>query len=180
MNKMNHMSMAANAYDMNQNLSQSEIVDLLAIGFSGTLQNWWDKHLTEDPREKIRKAIKKDEDDISIFDEKIGKGEPDGVNSLVYIIIKHFIGTPSNITSRIFDYLNNLRCPTISDYRWYQDVFLSCVMVRADSQRPYWKKKIIDGLPSLFAHKVKNELINTDTSLINYENLTYGDFFFYC
>jgi predicted XRE-type DNA-binding protein len=40
MNKMNHMSMVANAYNTNQNLSQSEIVDLLAIGFSGTLRNW--------------------------------------------------------------------------------------------------------------------------------------------
>ena len=40
MNKMNHMSMVANAYDTNQNLSQLEIVDLLAIGFFGTLRNW--------------------------------------------------------------------------------------------------------------------------------------------
>jgi hypothetical protein len=32
---MNHMSMVANAYDTNQNLYQSEIVDLLATGFSG-------------------------------------------------------------------------------------------------------------------------------------------------
>jgi hypothetical protein len=40
MNKMNHMSMVANAYDTNQTLSQSEIVDLLATEFSGTLRNW--------------------------------------------------------------------------------------------------------------------------------------------
>jgi hypothetical protein len=37
---MNHMSMVANANGTNQNLSQSEIVDLLATGFSGTLRNW--------------------------------------------------------------------------------------------------------------------------------------------
>jgi hypothetical protein len=30
---MNHMSMVAIAYDANQNLSQSEIIDLLATGF---------------------------------------------------------------------------------------------------------------------------------------------------
>jgi hypothetical protein len=51
LNKMNHMSMVANAYDTNQNLSQSEIVDLLATGFSGTLRSWWDKDLTEETRE---------------------------------------------------------------------------------------------------------------------------------
>jgi hypothetical protein len=52
MNKMNHMSMVANAYYTNQNFSHSEIVDLLTTGFSRTLQNWWDKHLIEDSKEK--------------------------------------------------------------------------------------------------------------------------------
>jgi hypothetical protein len=163
LNKMNHMSMVANAYDTNQNLSQYKIVDLLATGFSGTLHNWWDKHLTEESREDIRKAVKKTEDGLPIFDERVGRGEPDGVNTLIYTIIKHFVGTPSNITSRISDYLNNLRCPTMPDYRWYRDVFLSRVMFRSNNQKPYWKEKFIDGLPSLFAHKVKDELIDANT-----------------
>jgi hypothetical protein len=50
-NKMNHMSMVANAYDTNQSLSHSKIVDLLTTEFSGTLRNWWDKYLIEDSRE---------------------------------------------------------------------------------------------------------------------------------
>jgi hypothetical protein len=177
LNKMNHMSMVANAYDDNQNLSQSEIVDLLATGFSSTLRNWWDKHLTKDTREGIRKAVKNSEDGFPIFNEKVGMGEPDAVNTLIYSIVKHFVGTPSNITTRISDYLNNLRCLTRSDYRLYQDVFHFRVMLRADSQKLYWKEKFIDGLPSLFAHKVKDELINTTTGMIDYENLTYGDLF---
>jgi hypothetical protein len=73
--------------------------------------------------------------------------------------------------------LNNLRCPTMSYYRWYQDVFLSRVMFRPDSQKPYWKEKFIDGLPSLFTHKVKDELIDANTGLIDYDKLTYGDLF---
>jgi hypothetical protein len=56
---MNHVSMVANAYDTNQNLNQVENVDLLATGFSGTLCNWWDKHLTEETREGIKKVVKK-------------------------------------------------------------------------------------------------------------------------
>jgi hypothetical protein len=44
-------------------------------------------------------------------------GIPDGVNTLIYTTIKHFVGTPSNIATRISDYLNNLRWPTMSDYR---------------------------------------------------------------
>jgi hypothetical protein len=105
---------------------------LLATGFSGTLRSWWDKHLTGDSREEIRKAVKKTEDGLPIFYERVGRGEPDCVNTLIYTIIKHFVGTPFNITSRISNYLNNLRCPTMSDYRWYQDVFLSRVMLRFD------------------------------------------------
>jgi hypothetical protein len=177
LNKMNHMSMVAIAYDTNQNLSQSEIVDLLATGFSGTLRSWWDKHLTEETREGIRKAVKKGDDGFPIFNERVGMGEPDAVNTLIYTIIKHFIGTPSNITARISDVLNNLRCPTMFDYRWYQDVFHSRVMLKVDSNKPYWKEKFIDGLPSLFAHKVKEELLNPTTGMIDYENLTYGELF---
>jgi hypothetical protein len=169
--------MVANAYDTNHKLSQAEIVDLLATRFSGTLQNWLDKHHSEDSKEEIRKVIKKNKDGLPTFYEKIGRCKPDCVNTLIYTIIKYFVGTPSNITYRISHYLNNLRCPATSNYRWYQDVFLFRVMVRSDSQKPYWKEKFIDGLPSLFAYKVKDELINTTTVIIDYENLTYGDLF---
>jgi hypothetical protein len=50
-------------------------------------------------------------------------------------------------------------------------------MVRSDSRKPYWKEKFIDELHSLFAHKVKDELINSITGLIEYDNLTYSDMF---
>ena len=76
--------------------------------------------------------------------------------------------------SRISDYLNNLRCPTMFDYRWYQDVFISRVMLWKDCYKPYWKEKFIYGLPPIFAHKVKQELMGKNDS-IDYDNLTYGD-----
>ena len=102
---------------------------------------------------------------MPIFDESIGKGIPNGVNTLIYTILKHFVGTPSNISSRIFYYLNNLRCPTMSDYRWYQDVFISRVMLRKNCYKPYWKENVIDSLPPIFAHKVKQELMGKNDSI---------------
>ena len=70
----------------------------------------------------------------------------------------------------------NLRCPTMFDYRWFQDVFISRVMLRKDYLKPYLKEKFIAGLPPLFAQKGKEEL--TDKSgTINYDDLTYGDIF---
>ena len=126
---MGHMSMVATAYMNNHDLDHAKIVDLLTTGFSGTLRGWWEKYLTEESRESLKKAIKKDDEGSPIFDESIGWGIPDGVNTLIYTIIKHFVGTPSNISSQITDYLNNLKYPTMSDYRWYQDVFISKVMI---------------------------------------------------
>ena len=68
---------------------------------------------------------------------------------------EEYVITPSVVASRVSDLLNNLKCPTMSNYRWYQDVFLSRVMHRKDCFKPYWKEKFIDGLPLIFAHKVK-------------------------
>ncbi|KAG7958992.1 hypothetical protein I3843_10G049000 [Carya illinoinensis] len=178
LNTLNRMSMVAIAY-YNNKLSQTDIVDILTSGFSGMLRTWWDKHLTTEARETIRSAIRKDEDGLPVVDTKGNRregieGSPDGVNTLIYTIVKHFVGTPSNITNRISDYLNNLRCNKMCNYHWYKDVFMSRVMLRDDSQKPYWKEKFIDGLPRLFAIKVNDSL--TDISgYLNYDNYTYGD-----
>ena len=135
-----------------------------------------DSYLTDESRDSIRHVVKKNDEGLPIFDESIGRGILDGVNTLIYTILKHFFGAPSNISSRASDLLNNLRCPTITDYRWYQDVFISRVMLRKDCHKPYWKERFIDGLPPIFAHKVKQVLIGKNDS-INYDNLTYGDIF---
>jgi hypothetical protein len=50
-------------------------------------------------------------------------------------------------------------------------------MLKTDSNKPFWKENFFDGLPSLFAHKVKDELLNPTTRMIDYENLTYGELF---
>ena len=100
------------AYLNNHNLDHPEIVDLLVIDFSGTLHGWWDSYLTEDSRESIKHVVKKNVEGLPIFDESIGKGISNGVNTLIYTILKHFVGISSNISSQISDYLNNLRCRT--------------------------------------------------------------------
>ena len=88
--------------------------------------------------------------------------------------MKHFVGKPSNITSRIYDQLSNLRCKTLSDYRWYEYVFTIRVVHKNDCNSPFWKEKFINGLPRLFGKKVKETLCNP-LGVIDYDNLTYGD-----
>ena len=105
------------AYQNNHDLDQPEIVNLLVTGFFGTLRGWWDSYLTEDSKESIKNVVKKNDESLPIFYESIGRGILDGVNNLIYTILKHFVSTPSNISSRVSDLLNNLRCPTMSNYR---------------------------------------------------------------
>ena len=47
-------------------------------------------------------------------------------------------------------------------------------MLRKDCYKTYLREKFIDGLPPIFAHKVKQDLMDKDDS-IDYDNLTYGD-----
>ncbi|CAL9004302.1 unnamed protein product [Prunus brigantina] len=106
MNKLTHMSMVANSYVTNHSLRQSEIVPLLETGFTGTLRSWWDKHLTDESRNNIIHAVKLNEDGLPFFDTNLGRGIEDGVNTLLYTIIEHFVGTPNHTQTRIHDQLN--------------------------------------------------------------------------
>ena len=144
LNKIQHMTMVANNY-LNDGHPHIEVIELISLGFIGKLLQWWNNYLTEESKEDIRNAVQKDEEGTPIFDERIGRGIPDGVNTLIYTITKHFIGKPSNITSRIYDQLSNLRCKTLGDFRWYEDVFITRVMHRSDCNSPFWKKKFING-----------------------------------
>ena len=96
------MTMVANNY-LNEGRSHTEVIELMSLGFIGKLLQWWNNCLTEESKEDIKHAIQKDEEGTPIFDERIGKGVPDGVNTLIYMVMKHFVGNPSNITSRIYD-----------------------------------------------------------------------------
>ena len=173
-NRIRHM--ISIDYRNNHDFDQPKIVNLLVIGFSGTLSGWWDPYLTDESRDSVKHIFKKNDKGLPIFDENIGCGIPDDVNTLIYSILKHFVGTPSNISSLVSDLLNILRCPTMPNFRWYQDVFISRVMLRKDCHKPYWKEKFIDGLPPIFAHEVKQALISKNDS-IDYDNLTYSDIF---
>ena len=78
------------------------------------------------------------------------------------------------IVERDSNVLINLRCPQLSDFRWYKDVFISKVLSRNDCQKSYWKEKFIVGLPYFFAQKVRLDIVNNDGT-IDQPSLTYGD-----
>jgi len=54
--------------------------------------------------------------------------------------------------------LTNLRCPTLEDYNWCKNTFLTYLLKRDDGRQPYRKEKFVSGLSSLFYQRIYNKL----------------------
>ena len=157
---LRQMKMAATAY-----LQESDdwnAVQLILTGFTGTLKLWWENFLTEKERFYVSKSLNEE-------------GEKDAVTRLIYAIVKHFIGDPNTYQDRSSEILQNLRCRTLSDFKWYHDVFLAKVMTRTDARASFWKERFIYGLPRAFNEKVQESLKERNNGTIPYDELTYGD-----
>ena len=157
---LRQMQMAATAYfqsDDDWNATQ-----LLLAGFNGTLKLWWENYLDEKERFHVAKSINTE-------------GEQDSVIRLVYAITKHFIGDPTLFGARTTEILQNLRCRTLSDFKWYHDVFITTIMIREDARASYWKERFLYGLPKAFNDKVQESLREKHGGTIPFDSLTYGD-----
>ncbi|KAG5572448.1 hypothetical protein H5410_062214 [Solanum commersonii] len=95
------------------------------------------------------------------------------VYTLVLNIIEHFSGRWSDNSETIRTLLQNLRCKTLTSFRYYKDVFLCRVMKLSECNSTHWKSKFIDGLPTLFAERVR-KVIRGENHSINYDEYTYG------
>ena len=157
---LRQMQMAGTAYLMEGD--DHNAVQLLLTGFTGTLKFWWENFLTEKERFYVCKSMNED-------------GEKDAVLRLMYVITKHFIGDPNIFAEKNFEILQNLRCRTLSDFKWYQDVLLAKVMTREDARASFWKEKFLFGLPRALTEIVQESLREKNNGTIPNEDLTYGD-----
>ena len=101
-------------------------VIILVSEFNGQLKGWWDFCLSSEDKSVIFSSVKTEADGTPITH----NGQPilDSVNTLIFTIIKHFIGDPFLWKDRSAELLSNLRCKTLSDFRWYRDTFLQKVL----------------------------------------------------
>ena len=111
--------------------------DLLSSGFTGILKNWWENYIQEDEHNKIRTHTN-------------SQGQPDNIETLIYTIVTKLFCSSKDINAVTDILLTNLRCPTLEDYNWYKDTFLTYLLKRQDCRQLYWKEKFVSGLPSLF------------------------------
>jgi len=104
--------------------------------------------------------------------------EEAAVGLLIHTITLHFLGNPKEEQAITKSILINLRYPTLTDYRWYKDVFLSNVLKREDGLQPFWKERFIAGLPKLFGERILSKLRqNFGTIDIPFNLLSFGQLF---
>ncbi|QHO12782.1 polyprotein [Arachis hypogaea] len=139
MSMLQHMTMVGTAYQAAHETSEEAIANVIVSGFSGQLKGWWDNYLSDNQKHSIFSAIKVNDQNEPIIGDD-GEPIPDAVNTLIFTIASHFIGDPSLWKDRSAELLSNLRCKTLSDFRWYKDTFLTRVYTREDSQQPFGKK----------------------------------------
>ncbi|KAI8545611.1 hypothetical protein RHMOL_Rhmol07G0053100 [Rhododendron molle] len=161
---IHQMMMYSTICSQNEN-SGRKIATWITTGFTGMIKGWWDNILSAAQRAEILTAIKIENNEA----------KEDAVYTLVQAIVLHFIGHWDNQRERSRELLQNLKCPTLTHFRWYKDVFLAKVMQRTDANSEHWKSKFVDGLPHFFAEKIRKKLRdqNNGTTII-YDNYTYG------
>ena len=169
---LQQMTMVSTTYQTTNDASDEAITNLLIAGFTGQLKGWWDNYLSSEEKNVILTSVKTEPDGTPILYE--GSSIPDSVNTLIFTIIKHFVGDPSLWKDRSAELLSNLKCRTLSDFRWYRDNFLQRVLTRDDANQPFWKEKFLAGLPKSLGDKVREKLRNQNDGNIPYERLTYG------
>ena len=172
LNTLQNMGMAIVAYKAKP-LDEQIIFGFIISGFTGQLKNWWDNLLTLQDRLEILNHVTDIMDDQGNVFQK-----SDCCDFLIIVIAFHFVGNPTQTLSSGETILQNLRCPTLSDYRWYKDTFFSYVLQRQDCNQSFWKEKFISGLPKLFAQRIFRKIAEHDTDKEQaLNNTTYGGLF---
>ncbi|KAG5632665.1 hypothetical protein H5410_004382 [Solanum commersonii] len=118
------------------------ICKIIIAGFTGQLRGWWDKYMSLEAKAVVLNA----------------KAANDGVDNLGFSLVKIREGVVYTLVLTIFEHFN--------------DTYLSWVMELPENGLEHWKAKFIDGLPPLFAERVKKTLRNSQ-GVIPYGAYTY-------
>ena len=77
----------------------------------------------------------------------------DVVSTLIITISLHFVRYVSFMKIKMINFL----CKKLSDFQWYENIFLTRVMFREDSNQPFYKEKFLARLPIFQGEKVQNK-----------------------
>ncbi|KAG5585355.1 hypothetical protein H5410_045789 [Solanum commersonii] len=142
-------------------------------GFTGQLRGWWDNYMCLEAKADVLLNAKAVNDGVDNLGFALVKNTEYAVYIQVLTILKYFNGRFTNQYETVRSLLNGLRCRHLGEFRWYKDTYLSRVMELSENGLEHWKAKFIDGLPPLFAERVKKTLRNSQGA-IPYGAYTYG------
>ncbi|KAK9734444.1 hypothetical protein RND81_04G140200 [Saponaria officinalis] len=172
LNTLQEMGMATTAYKLRENNEQI-VFSILISGFTGQLKNWWDNSLTLESRLEIYNHTSR-----QINDDNMEVVVNDCCDYLIVVIAMYFVGNPVEELSSQKIILTNLRCPTLGDYRWYKDIFLTYVLRRPDCNEGFWMEKFVSGLPKHFSQRIFRKLKESFANeVIAWQTITYGQLF---
>ena len=117
---VHHILMYCTVCKQNDN-SDHQIARFIVNGFTGILKGWWDNFLSEVQKSEILNATKG-------IDQ-----QQDACYTLIQAILLHFVGPGAANTDRSKELLQNLRCSSLTHFRWYKDGFLMKVLQRSDA-----------------------------------------------
>jgi len=141
---LQEMTMALSAYKGHE-LTNSQAATALVVGFLGQLKSWWDNFLTDEQQRKLLNHKYKQTNDRGVEVE-----EENGAELLIHTITLHFIGNPGEEQTASKAIPINLRCPPLTDYHWYQDVFLTDVLKKRRWYSRFLERKIYCRITQTF------------------------------
>ncbi|KAK9739978.1 hypothetical protein RND81_03G001700 [Saponaria officinalis] len=172
MNTLQEMGMARAAYKLREN-NEQVVFSVLIAGFTGQLKNWWDNSLTLDSRLEIYNHTS-----TQINEDNMEVEVNDCCDYLIVVIAMYFVGNPMEELSSQKIILTNLRCPTLGNYRWYNDIFLTYVLRRPDCNEGFWMEKFVSGHLKHFSQRIFRKLKESFANeVIAWQTITYGQLF---
>jgi len=158
LNTLQQITMTTNAYKTQTDTPDKVIAEFLITGFSGQLKGWWDYHLTEAKHLQILNSIQMIEEQTPILDSS-GNTIQNAASTLILTIFLHFVRDPSHLKDKNDELLSNLRCNKLSNFQWYKNTFLTCVMLCEDSNQPFSKEIFFANLPIFLREKARNKMV---------------------
>ena len=125
-NMIHRMLMYSTICKQNGNTDKN-VAKMIVAGFTGQLKGWWDNYLSPEGKNEIFNTVKQENQNTV----------ENAVYTLVVTIIEHFTGRYSDNSENIRTLLQNLRCKTLTDFRWYKDTFLNRVMELPECNSPH-------------------------------------------
>ncbi|KAG5607794.1 hypothetical protein H5410_029286 [Solanum commersonii] len=143
--------------------SDKTIADMITADFTGQLKGWWDNYLNQTQRDTALMAVKQEGDQIT----------QNAVYTLVLNIIEHFSRRWSDNSETIRTLLQNLRCKSLTSFRYYKDVFCRSYGITEECNSTFIGNQIYRRITNFISRKESGdpyeEMIIKKSSKKDYE-----------